>query len=167
MGGESTGTTTLTGKSLIFNGTVVDVPFLKAPGFITTVSTDNNKWTDVSSCTNLAMTMRSSVNYTGYRVSFGHAKAYSCKKFFAYGFKAPFQIAQSNDFQTIEIPFADFSDCWDDSTGDIITQCSENKMFCPTERTLEDIETISVWGEGKGGDVHLEISKIAGSNCSK
>jgi hypothetical protein len=34
MGGESTGTTKIENGLLVFNGTVVDVPSLQAPGFI-------------------------------------------------------------------------------------------------------------------------------------
>lgn len=167
MGGESTGTTTVSDDLLIFNGTVVDVPFLKAPGFITTQTRDDKTWADVSHCKALALEVKSNTNYSGYRVSFGEAKAYSCKKFFAYGYKAPFDAPTPlGTFGRVVIPFSDFSDCWDDATGDIITTCADDERFCPTEKALSDLETISIWGEGVGGDVHLEVKSISGTDCS-
>jgi len=164
MGGKSVGTTTLTEDLLIFNGTVVDVPSLSAPGFITTQTTDSVTWADASKCKSLSMTLKSNVEYAGYRVSFGRAKALVCKKFFAYGYKAPFQ-APVGEFGTVTIPFSSFSDCWDDATGDIITTCDDDSRFCPTASDLEDIKTLSIWGEGVGGDVHLEVKSIQATDC--
>lgn len=164
MGGRSTGTTSMSNSMLVFNGSVVDVPALKAPGFITTQTTDKTAWADVSGCQSLSMTLRSSTNYDGYRVSFGRARAIVCKKFFAYGYKAPF-TAPMGEFATVTIPFGNFSDCWDDATGGIITPCSENDKFCPTQSALQNLETVSIWGEGVGGDVHLEVKEIFASGC--
>lgn len=83
MGGRSVGTTTLTSDMLVFNGSVVNVPSLKgisnftcspgllfiirnhvskAPGFITSVSTDKTSWADASGCKNLAIKMRCSTH---------------------------------------------------------------------------------------------------------
>lgn len=166
MGGRSTGTTTVGGGMLVFNGSVVDVPALKAPGFITTVSTDATHWSDVSNCKSLAMEVRSNTKYTGYRVSFGRAHAIVCKKFFAYGYKSHFDAPPVGQFGTVVIPFTDFSDCWDDATGDIITTCAENSRFCPTKSSLENLETLSIWGEGVAGDVNLEVKSIFGTDCS-
>lgn len=165
MGGESTGTTALQNGLLIFNGSVVDVPSLSAPGFITSVTVDTKTWSDVSSCKSLSMTLKSNTNYTGYRVSFGRAHATVCLKFFAYGYKAPFD-APMGDFGTVTIPFDNFSDCWDDATGNIITTCDKNQRFCPTTAALQNLETISIWGEGVGGDVHLEVKSIGGADCA-
>lgn len=67
---------------------------------------------------------------------------------------------------TVVIPFGNFSDCWDDATGGIIHSCEEDKQFCPTTKVLKDIETISFWGEGVAGLVHLEIAQISATECS-
>lgn len=166
MGGRSTGTTTITKGALIFNGTVVDVPALKAPGFITTQTTDKEAWADVSGCKALSMTLTTHTNYTGYRVSFGRARAFVCKKFFAYGYKSHFAPPPLGQVGTVTIPFGNFSDCWDDGTGGIIAPCSQNSKFCPTESALKNLETISIWGEGVAGDVHLEVHSISGTDCS-
>jgi len=164
MGGQSSGTTTIADSMLHFNGTVRNVPSLSAPGFITSFSTDNKAWADVSHCNSLTMVMKSNTDYAGYRVSFGNAHAVVCKKFFAYGYKSPFK-APVGDFDSVTIPFANFSDCWDDATGNIITPCSQDKRFCPSASALRNIETISIWGEGVNGDIDLEVQSISGSDC--
>ena len=69
MGGESTGNFSISDSTGIFQGDVVDVPFLKAPGFIKVES--SGSYPDISSCKNLALNIKSNTNYTGYRVSFG------------------------------------------------------------------------------------------------
>lgn len=166
MGGKSTGTTTVTQDALIFDGKVVDVPSLHAPGFITTQTDDKNAWADVSGCKSLSMTLKTNTNYTGYRVSFGRARALVCKKFFAYGYKSHFDAPPVGTVGTVTIPFTDFSDCWDDGTGKIITTCAKDPRFCPTDTVLKDLKTISIWGEGVGGDVHLEVYSISGTECN-
>lgn len=165
MGGKSVGTTSFNDGALVFNGTVVDVPSLQAPGFITTRSDDQKVWADVSNCKSLKLTVKSLTDYAGYRVSFGKARALVCGKFFAYGYKAPF-TAPIGQFGDVVIPFSSFSDCWDDSTGDLIHTCEDNHKFCPTAKALSNLGTVSIWGEGVGGDVHLEVKEISGADCS-
>ena len=53
MGGKSTGTFTIAGGVGVFNGSVVDVPFLQAPGFIKVSSSESVPYPDVSSCSAL------------------------------------------------------------------------------------------------------------------
>lgn len=165
MGGQSSGSTTLDNDLLIFNGTVAIVPSLSAPGFITSQTMDSEEWADVSKCKSLSLTLKSDTDYDGYRVSFGRAHATVCGHFFAYGYKAPAFKAPTDDFGEVVIPFTDFSDCWDDATGDIITTCTDNEKFCPDEKTLSNFQTMSFWGEGVQGDVHLEVKSIKGTDC--
>jgi hypothetical protein len=163
MGGQSVGTTRIHDDLLVFNGSVVDVPSLGAPGFITSESVDNTRWADVSGCKALSMTLRSTTEYSGYRISFGSAHATVCGKFFAYGYKSHFDAPA--DFGKVIIPFGNFSDCWDDATGDVIKTCAENSNFCPTQKALANFGTVSIWGEGIAGLVHLEVKEIAGTDC--
>lgn len=165
MGGQSVGTTTLEDDKLIFNGTCAIVPSLNAPGFITSQTMDSVEWADVSNCKALTLNVKSETDYAGYRVSFGRAHATICGHFFAYGYKAPAFKAPMDNFGDVVIPFANFSDCWDDATGDIITTCGENEKFCPDEKTLKNFGTMSIWGEGVEGDVHLEVTSIKGTDC--
>merc|ERR1719201_2602987 len=70
MGGKSSGTFTVSGDVGTMEGTVADVPSLKAPGFIK--ATTSGTFADVSSCTGISLEVQSTSNpdaYTGYRLS--------------------------------------------------------------------------------------------------
>ena len=164
MGGKSTGTFTMSNGVGIFDGEVVDVPFLKAPGFIKVATTDRASWPDVSGCKALALTAKTPSNYTGYRVSFGMAHPPG-GKFFAYGYKAHFDAPVGDDFSKVVIPFDMFTDLWDDSTGDPVKTCAEDSRYCPDKAALKDLKTVSIWAEGVAGKVHLEIKSIAATQC--
>merc|ERR1719316_1537839 len=58
MGGKSTGTFTIQGSTGIFDGDVVDVPSLQAPGFIKATASVGlfSSFADVSSCSSLVLT---------------------------------------------------------------------------------------------------------------
>ena len=131
MGGKSTGSFEIKDGVGIFDGEVVDVPFLKAPGFILVQARDRKPYPDVSSCKALKVSLKSTVKYDGYRVCFGNAHPPN-GKFFAYGFKAHFkEDASGTDFKDVVIPFHNFSDLWDDATGDQIKTCKEDSKYCP------------------------------------
>lgn len=166
MGGESTGTFTQQNGLGIFDGNVVDVPSLKAPGFIKVSSQSFlglGKFKDVSMCSSLTITAKSSSDYAGYRISFGNAHP-SGGKFFAFGYKAHFS-PKIGEFGTVSIPFNMFSDLWDDGTGDLIKTCAEDAQYCPTKAALENLKTVSIWAEGVAGKVHLEIKSIGATGC--
>merc|ERR1711907_238554 len=132
-------------------------------GFIK-AETSQTTLPDVSSCTGLALTVKSSNDYDGFRFSFGTKRA-DCGKFFATGHKANFK-APKGEFGTVQIPFTDFTDCWDDGTGDAIKTCADDAKYCPDEGTLSNMQTMSVWAEGKEGDVHLEIKSVVATGCA-
>ena len=103
--------------------------------------------------------------YAGYRVSFGDAHGPDAG-FYARGYKAgPVNFTVGDAFATLEIPFTDFSDDWDDATGDIIRTCAEDASLCPDDATLADMGELAVWAEGVNGDVHLEIDQIWAVGC--
>merc|ERR1712050_471772 len=163
MGGRSTGTFRVdSGNQVgVFNGTCAIVPFLKAPGFIKATSSGHTP--DVSSCKNLVLNVNSKTDYKGYRVSFSNAH-YPGGKFFAYGYKSNFE-APVGKFGDVELPFTGFSNHWDDGTGEPITKCEDDSKSCPTEASLENMKTISIWGEGVEGDINLQIKNIRASGC--
>lgn len=164
MGGKSVGTFAVDNDRNVgvFNGTCAIVPFLQAPGFIKVESSGALR--DVSACENLVLNVRSLVNYTGYRVSFGNVW-YPGGKFFARGYKSNFQ-APVGVFEDVVLPFHQFSSHWDDATGDQITTCAQDPKACPTKNDLLDLKTISIWAEGIAGSVTLEINRIAASGCA-
>ncbi len=200
MGGKSYSLLSINNKNgigiAIFEGEVVDVPFLHSPGFIT-MKGDGN-YPDVSSCQSILLTARSTMlpvvpPYSGYRISFGTKHVPGNR--YAYGFKANFNFnvdsntitntkinTQKNNksdinekesmimmipMSKIEIPFQNFTVRWDDTTGDPITTCQENEQFCPDVKTLLNMKTISIWAEGVSGEVQLEIESIKAIHCDK
>lgn len=171
MGGRSTGTWQLNASAGfgVFNGQVVDVPALKAPGFIKTAA--DGKFADLSSVAhgNLVLMVRTATpDYAGFRVSFAAgalSPAYSC----AGGggiplsrgcFKTNFTIPAGDSFTAIRLPFSSFSDEWSSATGQQTKTCAKDKNVCPTAAKLREISRIELWGEGALGRVHLEIQSI-------
>merc|ERR1740129_389806 len=110
------------------------------------------------------MTVMSSVEYDGYRISFGKNKPPNSFPY-SYGYKADF-FPSVGSFSDVEIPFTDFSYDWDPATGDQITTCADNPSNCPDEATLQDLYSIAIWSEGVEGDVHLDIRSISAAGCS-
>jgi len=149
---------------LNFTGKCAIVPSLQAPGFITAQNTDSSDWVDVSSCQGLKITSKSYISYTGFRISFGSAHPKG-GKFFAFGYKANFQ-PPTGRIGSVYVPFSNFTDFWDDATGDPIYTCQQHTEYCPDVKTLENMKTMSIWAEGVEGNVHLEVSSIAGYECT-
>ena len=163
MGGKSTGTVSICDGLGIFDGQVVNVPFLQSPGFIT-METRGGVYPDVSACQGLAVHLRATEPYQGYRLSFGNVHVPGGR--FAYGYKANLE-APLHDFATIFIPFVNFTAKWDDATGDAIVTCQQDAKYCPTQQSLQNLQNMIFWGEGVAGKVHLEIAWIAGAQCDQ
>lgn len=162
MGGESYSSVSIENGIGIFDGEVVNVPFLDAPGFITMRGDGDYK--DVSSCESLVLRARTSEEYNGYRISFGNRHVPGNRH--AYGYKANFNLTVGSEMQDMVIPFDLFTVRWSDLNGDPIVSCAENEDFCPDKKTLQNMKTISLWGEGIAGKVHLEIESISATGCS-
>mmetsp|Transcript_11591 Transcript_11591/g.16243 ORF Transcript_11591/g.16243 Transcript_11591/m.16243 type:complete len:232 (-) Transcript_11591:102-797(-) len=169
MGGKSTGTFTVQDGMGLFEGEVVNVPFLHAPGFIQASTTSaSGNFPNLNHCSSLAITCRGSTDYSGYKVSFGNQRGPLKCSFYSRGYKAPLNVTSNgNDFERIVIPFNEFSNCNSDGTGLPITRCEDDSSVCPDEKTLEDMKMITIWGEGIAGDVHLEIQRIEAIGCQQ
>lgn len=169
MGGKSTGTFSISGGVGVFDGEVAGVPSLKAPGFIKTNVVDSKPFghifPDISTCEAIALEVKASSPYTGFRFSIGIGHAPG-GKFFAFGYKADF-AAPVEEFGVVIIPLNQFTDYWDDATGKAVKTCQDDKIYCPDSKTLKDMRTMSVWAEGVKGKVHLEIKSIAATGCGK
>merc|ERR1712032_388653 len=122
MGGRSTGSfKILANGNLKFTGEVVDVPKLKAPGFIKIDTKQeggfqfgtfhfggSGGFDDISSCNAIVITARTGASYAGYRLSFGDSHNFHCS-FFSSGFKTHFELPPSTDFRKARLPFQSFS----------------------------------------------------------
>lgn len=169
MGGKSTGSFAVENQLGIFDGEVVDVPFLKAPGFIKASVVDMNLFghifPDISACKSITLEVKSDTDYKGYRFSIGNAHAPG-GKFFAYGYKSNFDAGKVGEWTSVTLPLSGFTDYWDDATGEAIKTCQENKIYCPDEKTLKDMRTMGFWAEGVAGKVHLEIKSVTATDCN-
>jgi hypothetical protein len=167
MGGKSTGTVIVDSAIQLvnWNGHVAIVPFLHAPGNIE--ATAKGKTNDVSSCKNLVFTVNSKTDYKGFKVSFSYDR-YPGMPFYQHGYKANFTNfdASIGHFGDVVIPFSDFTLNWEAGTGKIVTECKDDKKACVTQKSLKDLQFISIWAEGVVGDVSMQIKGIRATECT-
>lgn len=164
MGGESQSTVSVQNDAGIFKGEVVDVPFLKSPGFVK-METRGGKFPDVSMCSALKIRLKSMNSYEGIRVTFGVHHASNTQPYVR-GYKAHLENPPVGTFGEVIMPFTSFSDAWDAGTGDIMTSCAQNSNNCVDDKTLQDFTTFSFMGEGVDGEIHLEIKSIDATGCT-
>jgi len=173
MGGQSYSNLEIANGTAHFTGKCAIVPSLSAPGFIT-METGSHftekpaKFADISTCQAFAFELKTNIEYDGYRVSFG--KAHPKGGRFAYGYKAPLPMEDMRpvgEFVRVVVPFNKFSDKWNDATGDITTECSQDPSYCPSQKWLQRMETMSFWGEGVEGMIDLEVKSILAFGCDE
>merc|ERR1740115_328272 len=84
------------------------------------------------------------------------------------GYKSPLfkdDVPFGLDFVEIIIPFNEFSSNWDEGSGKTKISCKDNNTYCPTLSTLQNMKSMSFWGEGVEGDVALDIRYIGAIGC--
>jgi len=177
MGGKSTGSWAIDAKNKVgvFDGEVVDVPSLQAPGFIKAAA-DAKYFPDASSTGDdgsAVLKVRTTTpEYKGYRVTIVSGAtnpAFACAGGGALPlsrgcYKAKFSVPQSSngEFQTIKIPLSSFSDKWSSATGEHTEECSDKcTSCCLTSKKLSKVQRLEVWAEGVAGKVHLEVQEIS------
>lgn len=161
MGGKSYSTVTFDDGIAVFDGEVVDVPFLREPGFITMKG--EGFFPDVSSCDAIKVVAKSPEIYAGYRVSFGDRRVPDNGH--ARGYKADLLPPFGDEMGGVIIPFHDFTARWSDETGEAIVSCKQNPDFCPDLDTLRNFKSFSIWAEGVKGKIRLEIESITAIGC--
>merc|ERR1719199_249993 len=178
MGGKSSSTWEIDAsksKSASWNGEVRIVPSLKAPGFCN-AETDSwfAKFNDCSATSHLLIHAKSNTpSYRGFKVSFA-AETLNVQ---FHSFKAPFNMTSSDTYQTVAIPFTDFSNDWSAYTGRCDTKdptgkqhvccSSEHPEVCPTKKNLKDISEVGLWTEGVAGKFNLDIMWIGCGNSEE
>ncbi|OEU17957.1 hypothetical protein FRACYDRAFT_238388 [Fragilariopsis cylindrus CCMP1102] len=174
MGGKSKSSLVIENGVATFEGTCAIVPFLHAPGFITMVTghsfnpfATKSVFPDVSTCDSITINIRSRTQYSGYYISFGTDRVPGGGH--AMGYKSPLfneEVPFGLDFVDIIIPFNEFSSNWDEGSGKTKISCKDNNIYCPTLSTLQNMKSMSFWGEGVEGDVALDIRYIGAIGCS-
>ena len=164
MGGQSYSTVAVENKVLNFTGACKIVPKLQALGFVQALTDDKVAWPDVSKCEGLRLTAKAADDFKGYRACFGHGHPVGEGRY-AYGWKSHF-MPSVGKFGDVDIAFDSFTDFWDEATGEPIHTCAEDKKYCPNEKALKDIKTLSIWAEGVEGKVDLQVSEVAAYGCA-
>merc|ERR1719163_2486321 len=171
MGGQSHSTLNINNGIAVWNGETKIVPKLHAPGFCNVKSTSGGGVlriaNDASPFTHMLLRVRSTIKYTGFKVSFA---ADTWNPTFQ-SFKSDFTV-QRNDgvWHTVAVPFENFSNDWSQYTGRCDTTdpngkkhkcCSaEHPEVCPTKSNLKHISQLGIWAEGVAGKFHLEVKWI-------
>lgn len=161
MGGQSTGLVSIENGVGVFDGEVKEVSFLHAPGFIKMAG--SGTFPDVSACSSLQLNLMAEEAYTGYRLGFGNIQLPGSR--FSRGYHADFQ-APVGEYGLVTVPFNAFSAKWDPGTGDVEVRCEDDAQYCPDMSALRNMETLSIYGEGVEGSVHLKVKSIAAVGCS-
>ena len=127
-------------NSIVWSGTVKEVPSLKAPGFCNLETKKNfDHFPDGSGESHMVIVAKSTVTYTGFKVSFAADTLNPQFK----SYKADFTMESTGEWETIMIPFNEFSDNWSSYTGEPIVKCSDDPSVCPTEKNKKDIQQVS------------------------
>jgi len=183
MGGGSVSSFTIDDEILRFNGSCNLIPFLGAPGFAKVRG--DAAFGDLTGYQNIALKVRSTTpDYAGFKVGF-EAPGIPKSTVFSPNpngqYKAGFSV-QGQDWQVIEIPYAQFS--WDTSafTGLCNTAdpnggqqhycCSDSDLqpskaeVCIQDKYLNTISRVEVWAEGVEGDFDIEVEWIGATNSA-
>jgi len=167
MGGESASEFSIHANPnedsfLRWNGTIVDVPSLRAPGFCS-IKTDHyfrSRFNDASGSTHLKLLVKSTTpEYRGFKVSF--SSIFTVLPTF-WSFKADFNVppSVSGEWQWVDIPFSNFSNNWSAYTGEPLTRCADDPKVCPKERDLKHIKRVTLWAEGSSAPFSLDVLGI-------
>lgn len=182
MGGGSRGTWSVRDGAGVWSGAVTNVTFLNAPGFCA-VKTVSLAAVDASAYINggLVLKVRTSTpEYSGFKLRFAspniplHHGQHGSEGSHSRSFKVP--PSQNGEWQSVFLPFTEFS--WDhsDYTGDCDTQdpdgfqhrccSSEDLDVCPTSEQLGTIDGFNIYAEGVEGQFQLDFKEIAVVNSA-
>jgi len=168
MGGKSKATFNVAGNAGVFDGAVAIVPALQAPGFCT-MQSPRVSFPDISGADAIQVVARQTSDYKGWRITIGDAphNPDGGAPFFVKGqYKANVAIPVSEEFQTITIPFSDFTFKWSDTTGEPTVKCVDDVSVCPDAKHLKAPRQLGLMAEGVEGSFHLEVQSITAMNTA-
>merc|ERR1712003_196382 len=70
-------------------------------------------------------------------------------------------------YQTVIVPFEDFTLDWDWNTGEEGTSCQDDASYCPDAKTLKNMETLTITAQGSTDGIvqELRVKSISGTGC--
>lgn len=164
MGGLSHSTISVDKENAEVNflGEVKIVPKLKAPGFCDAETSAGllGKFPSAAGYDGIQLVLKAAGPLRTFKQSWG---AHGTGEFGS--FKAGFNLTDSTDWQTVFIPWKEYTNKWSDFTGGCTDHgaicCSEaHPEVCPTAKAKAAIGTIGIWGEGTAGKFDLTIKSI-------
>ena len=145
-----------------FQGEVKIVPKLQAPGFCDAETSAPllSKFPSATGYDGIQLVLKASGPLRQFKQSWGGR---GTGNFGSY--KAGFNLTETEDWQTVFIPWEQYTNKWSQFTGGCTDHgaicCSEqHPEVCPTEKAKSAIEVIGVWGEGAAGKFDLTIKSI-------
>lgn len=178
MGGAST--STFDASTGTFQGTCAIVGFLNAPGFAKIVGSKD--FADITGEEAFSLKVKSSTpGYKGFKLGFSAPNVPKTSLFGGGSYKADFELADSTDWQVVDVPLTQFSYDWSGYTGRCDTQdpkqplqkegqqhycCDKSGLepskpeVCVDSKYLSTINDLEVWAEGVEGDFNIQIEYI-------
>lgn len=163
MGGQSSSSFAVGDGFGIYKGSCRIVPKLSAPGFTIAMTETPLKghFPDVSSMDGLLLGLRNAGgNITSFKVAFCDSRVnwWRCQ---LQTFKAAFDLPASGDFKEVFVPWSEFSDKWDASTG------KHTAEEPPTASSLRSVTQLQLWTEGVLGDFEVHVKYIKAGKSAK
>lgn len=167
MGGKSSGNFTVSESDGFgrFAASVVNIPVLKAPGFVKIITcqqattkygvcSGEKAFLNVSSFEQFSMRVRSSSpSYTGFKFGFGPGKS-----LFSTGYKQDFTATA--EWSELTLPFNLFTSATSPASGEPTKLCKDDPSVCPSNDVLGGITELAIWAEGVAGEISLDIDWI-------
>lgn len=161
MEGKSEATFTNMSGIGIFDGNCALNPEYEVAGFCIVETTDGNhglkpKGFSFVGANYLHLYVRSTIDYNGFQISLDT----DTNKSQYPSFKANVKVPVIGEWTEVVIPFTDFSNSWDQFSGDIMIKCEDNTSVCITEEDKKHLSQIGIWAQGITGKFHLEVKAI-------
>jgi hypothetical protein len=158
MGGQSDSTVQVAKSFADFKGSTRIVPALQAPGF-TIALTEGfpllSRFPDASAMDGLAVSVSSmGAPYSGFKIAFCDSHIFYRCQFQSFKAALPVPAAASRGFQEVFVPWREFSNKWNASTGKHTAESP------PGPSSLRSITQLQLWAEGVEGDFDLRFSYI-------
>lgn len=162
MGGKSDSTVQVAKSFADFKGSTRIVPALQAPGF-TIAMTEGpllSRFPDASAMDGLAVSVSNmGAPYSGFKIAFCDSRIFFRCQFQSFKAALPVPAATGNGFQEVFVPWKEFSNKWNASTGGHTAESP------PGPSSLRSITQLQLWSEGVEGDFDLRFSYVRASRA--
>ena len=75
-------------------------------------------------------------------------------------------VPVSREWQTVTIPFSEFTSKWSAYTGEPTVKCSDDASVCPDRAHLAKLTDMEIAAEGVAGKFHLEVKSVSAVRTS-